>query len=79
MAATPERERNFLLDALKQKNPENWPAIKRSLERAFRDYQDYGYCLSLGEWHKEVNSVAVPLVSSKHGLYVLTVVRQVFI
>ncbi|MFI7904548.1 IclR family transcriptional regulator, partial [Acinetobacter baumannii] len=45
-------------------------AIKRSLERAFRDYQDYGYCLSLGEWHKEVNSVAVPLVSSKHGLYV---------
>lgn len=70
LAATPERERNFLLDALKQKNPENWPAIKRSLERAFRDYQDYGYCLSLGEWHKEVNSVAVPLVSSKHGLYV---------
>ncbi|HCK63331.1 MAG TPA: IclR family transcriptional regulator, partial [Acinetobacter radioresistens] len=35
-----------------------------------RDYQDYGYCLSLGEWHKEVNSVAVPLVSSQHGLYV---------
>ncbi|MFX3620098.1 MAG: IclR family transcriptional regulator [Acinetobacter radioresistens] len=70
LAATPEHERNFLMDALAKKNPENWPSIKRSLERAFRDYQDYGYCLSLGEWHKEVNSVAVPLVSSQHGLYV---------
>jgi len=70
LAATPERERIFLLDALKQKHAENWPSIKRSLERAFRDYEDYGYCLSIGEWHKEVNSIAVPLVSSKHGLYV---------
>ncbi|WP_445115276.1 IclR family transcriptional regulator [Acinetobacter sp. WZC-1] len=70
LAATPERERNFLMDALKKRHSENWTAIQRSLERAFRDYQDYGYCLSLGEWHKAVNSVAVPLVSSKYGLYV---------
>ncbi len=70
LAAMVDSERNFLMDALSKKHGEDWPHIKRNLERAFRDYQDYGYCLSLGEWHKEVNSVAVPLVHSKHGLLV---------
>jgi DNA-binding IclR family transcriptional regulator len=70
LAAMEQSERHFLMDALAKRHGDDWPQIKRNLERAFRDYQDYGYCLSIGEWHKDVNSVAVPLVHSKHGLLV---------
>ncbi|ARD28832.1 IclR family transcriptional regulator [Acinetobacter lactucae] len=71
LAALPENEREFILKALEKKHTaEEWPAIKRSLDRAFHDYQNYGYCLSLSEWHKEVNSVAVPLIHPIYGLLV---------
>lgn len=70
LAAMVESERNFLMDALARRYGAEWAQIKRNLERSLRDYQDYGYCLSLGEWQKDVNSVAVPLVHSKHGLLV---------
>lgn len=70
LAAMEESERNFLMNALAKRHGDDWPQMKRNLERAFRDYQDYGYCLSIGEWQKDVNSVAVPLVHSKHGLLV---------
>ncbi|PVZ78233.1 IclR family transcriptional regulator [Serratia sp. S1B] len=70
LAAMPENEREFIFQALEKKHGKEWPAIKRGLERAFHDYKNYGYCLSLSEWHKEVNSVAVPLVHPIHGLLV---------
>lgn len=68
LAAMPENERDFILDHIRQRNEENWPTIRKGLERAFRDYADYGYCLSIGEWHRDVNSVAVPLVHHQYGL-----------
>nr|WP_174505967.1 IclR family transcriptional regulator [Acinetobacter sp. Marseille-Q1620] len=68
LAVMPDYERDFLLDAIKERNVENWPKIKASLEEAFRCYEENGYCLSMNEWHKDVNSVAVPLLHQKHGL-----------
>ena len=68
LAAMDVKEREYLFDAIKKRNEDQWPTIKRNLERAIRDYQDYGYCLSLGDWAKDVNSVAVPLVHPKHGI-----------
>ena len=65
LAAMDVKEREYLFDAIKKRNEDQWPTIKRNLERAIRDYQDYGYCLSLGDWAKDVNSVAVPLVHPK--------------
>lgn len=70
LAAMSESEREFILKALEKKHTTEWPAIKRSLDRAFHDYKNYGYCLSLSEWHKEVNSVAVPMAHPIHGLLV---------
>lgn len=70
LAAIEVKEREYLFDAIKKRNEENWQTIKRNLERAVRDYQDYGYCLSIGDWTKDVNSVAVPLVHPKHGILV---------
>ncbi|WP_343683314.1 IclR family transcriptional regulator [Acinetobacter baylyi] len=70
LAATPKQERYFLLEAIQKREPENWIEIKEKLDIAFDQYAEYGYCLSLGEWQQGINSVAVPLMSTKHGLYV---------
>lgn len=68
LAAMPETEREFLLDHIRERETDQWPALRKGLDRAFRDYADYGYCLSVGEWHRDVNSVAVPLVHPQYGL-----------
>ncbi|NGM38012.1 IclR family transcriptional regulator [Methylobacterium sp. DB0501] len=68
LAAMPESERDFLLDHVRRRDPDGWPTVRKGLDRALRDYEDYGYCLSIGEWHKDVNAVAVPLVHSQYGL-----------
>ena len=70
LAAMPEDEREFLMRAIQQKNPEDWEQIKASLDQAFRDYAQYGCCFSMGDWHKDVNSVAVPYFHDQHGLLV---------
>ena len=68
LAAMPETEREFLLDHIRQRESDQWPSIRKALDRAFRDYTDYGFCLSIGEWHRDVNSVAVPLLHPQYGL-----------
>ncbi|WP_151829866.1 IclR family transcriptional regulator [Acinetobacter ursingii] len=70
LAAMPEDERDFLLNAIRLKHKEDWIKINRDLDKAFKDYQDFGYCFSMGDWHKDVNSVAVPLLHEQHGLLV---------
>ncbi|MBM0582358.1 IclR family transcriptional regulator [Brucella melitensis] len=70
LAAMPEDERTFILEHIREREPENWPSIRKGLDRALRDFEDYGYCLSIGEWHRDVNSVAVPLVHKQYGVLV---------
>ncbi len=70
LAAMPEDEREFLLNAIRTKHKDEWMKINRDLDKAFKDYQDFGYCFSLGDWHKDVNSVAVPYYHDQHGLLV---------
>ncbi|KMO44618.1 IclR family transcriptional regulator [Methylobacterium tarhaniae] len=68
LAAMHESEREFLLDHVRQRDPSAWPSVRKGVERALRDYEDYGYCLSIGEWYKEVNTVGVPLVHGQYGI-----------
>jgi DNA-binding IclR family transcriptional regulator len=68
LAAMPDSERDFILDHIRERNTSDWLSIRRGLEQCFKDYADYGYCLSIGEWAKDVNSVAVPLVHSEYGI-----------
>jgi DNA-binding IclR family transcriptional regulator len=41
---------------------QNWPQVKEGIDRAVAEYYEKGYCLSLGDWRKEVHAIAVPLV-----------------
>jgi DNA-binding IclR family transcriptional regulator len=68
LAAMPEQERTFLLDHIRERHGDEWRDIRRGLDRAFRDFEDYGYCLSIGEWTRDVNSVAVPMIHREHGI-----------
>ena len=68
LAAMPEDEREFILGHIRKRHPEDWPEVRKGLERAFRDSADYGFCLSLGEWQRDVNAVGVALHHESHGL-----------
>ncbi|GGZ85476.1 transcriptional regulator [Ignatzschineria indica] len=63
LAAMQDEERNFILQHLKDKHSrEEWNVINENLEQAFQDYKEFGCCFSIGEWHSNVNAVAVPLI-----------------
>ncbi|HCE6769633.1 TPA: IclR family transcriptional regulator [Pseudomonas aeruginosa] len=68
LAAMPEDEREFILGHIRKRHSEDWSEVRKGLERAFRDYADYGFCLSLGEWQRDVNAVGVALHHESHGL-----------
>ena len=52
LAALPEDERDFLLDAIREKHKEDWLKISRDLDKSFKDYEDFGYCFSVGNGTK---------------------------
>lgn len=68
LAAMPENERDFMLGLIRERHSDDWREIRRGLDRALQDYADYGYCLSIGDWLRDVNSVAVPMVHREHGI-----------
>lgn len=62
LVALPENERAVLMGLIQQDDEINWPLIRAGMEQAMKEYRDKGYCLSQGDWRKEINSIAVPLV-----------------
>ncbi len=62
LCGLPQAERDFLMDAIKKRDTENWPRVRAGIEQSLRDYETRGFCLSIGEWQKDVNAVGVPLV-----------------
>jgi DNA-binding IclR family transcriptional regulator len=56
----PDAERDYLLDHVRQHEPERWPKIKAGVEQGYKDYQDLGFCISAGEWQADVHAVGVP-------------------
>ncbi len=62
LCGLPEKERQFLMDHIRKQNESEWPRLKAGIEQAMKDYQDLGFCFSLGEWRKDVNAVAVPML-----------------
>jgi DNA-binding IclR family transcriptional regulator len=62
LCGLPEPEREKIMDNIRQQDPANWPQLKNWIEQALRDYQDRGFCLSIGQWRSDVNAVAVPML-----------------
>ncbi|GGO81866.1 transcriptional regulator [Marinobacterium nitratireducens] len=61
LAALPENDRDFLLQFLEERAGDEWPVIRKGIDQALKDYTEKGYCVSIGDWDRSVNAVAVPL------------------
>jgi DNA-binding IclR family transcriptional regulator len=64
LAALPEAERLGVMEEIRASDEQNWPRIKQGIEQAVLDYREKGYCLSLGDWRREVHAIAIPLVAA---------------
>lgn len=62
VCALPPEDRKRILDAVRDVRPDEWPVTKKRFDQAFRDYEEHGFCFGLGDWRREVNAVAVPLL-----------------
>jgi DNA-binding IclR family transcriptional regulator len=68
LAALPAPQRAERLAFYRKVTPRaSWPGIRDGIERAVRDYERHGFCLSVGEWNKDVWAVGAPLVSREGG------------
>ncbi|MCJ0972275.1 IclR family transcriptional regulator [Pseudomonas sp. PS1] len=72
LAATPEKERGHLMAALETKYGDQWPAMKQSLEESFEEFRQHGFCLSLGDWDRNVKAAGVPLHLADGSIMALT-------
>ena len=52
LASMPQAEQEFILDAIRPKHRDDWLKIRRGLDKALKDYDDYGYCFSISEMAK---------------------------
>lgn len=62
LCGLPQDEREKLMDNIRQRDLENWPKHKAGIEQALRDYEERGFCLSIGGWRNDVNAVGVPML-----------------
>lgn len=68
LASMSDAEQEFLMNAIRRKHDKDWSNIKTSLEQAFKDYDDFGYCFSFGDWQNQVNAVATAIMHPTEGL-----------
>jgi DNA-binding IclR family transcriptional regulator len=54
-----EATRASLIESLRLARGSDWPALEAGLRRALEECARSGWCLSAGEFHREINSVAV--------------------
>ena len=57
-------QRNALIESLRLARGTDWDALAGGLARALDDAATLGFCISAGEFHREINSVSVPLVGA---------------
>ena len=63
LAALPESERNYLLRAMKEREPETHRDIEKGVRQAVDELRTFGFCTSFGDWLPDVNAVAAPVAS----------------
>ena len=64
LCALPEDRRQAAIEHYRKvSRKEDWKDLKAGFDKAIQDYQHYGFCLSLGDWIKDVYAVGVPMVS----------------
>jgi len=58
--------------ALASKYGDDWAAIEASLHSSFEEFVQHGFCLSLGDWDRNVMAAGVPLHLADGSIMALT-------
>jgi DNA-binding IclR family transcriptional regulator len=61
LGASSPAARAQLIDSLRLARGSEWTALEPGLQAALADFARHGWCLSAGEFHREINSVSVAL------------------
>jgi IclR family transcriptional regulator, positive regulator for flagellar biogenesis len=61
LGAVDAATRTQLIESLRLGRGSDWPALETGLQRALAQRDSTGYCISAGEFHREINSVSVAL------------------
>lgn len=68
LAALKPEDREERLAVYRKDTPRaKWNEIREGIDRAVRDYERHGFCLSVGEWNKDVWAVGAPMISREGG------------
>jgi len=72
LSAVTDQEFSSICDAIRRQHGDDWPLILRSIETSIRDVRERGFCMSVGEWRKDINAVGAPIVTPGGNIYALT-------
>ncbi|SFB89302.1 transcriptional regulator, IclR family [Polaromonas sp. OV174] len=61
LAGLPEDERELALAELRPAAQSNWTSMLKQVKEAVAEYEQHGFCTSIGEWRSDVNGVAAPI------------------
>jgi DNA-binding IclR family transcriptional regulator len=65
LGALAESDRRPLLDSLQLTRGSEWPALAPGLAAALAEHAQQGWCLSVGAFHREINSASVALIGPR--------------
>ncbi|GAA3956317.1 IclR family transcriptional regulator [Allohahella marinimesophila] len=60
-SAIGEEDRAHLFASLAKKYGEEWPKHEKDIQRSLEEYRENGFCLSLGEWDRNINAAGAPV------------------
>lgn len=67
LATIDDGERHALLAELRQHHGADWPKIEKSIAKSMREMARGGFCVSTGEWRKDINAVGAAIVPPNGG------------
>ena len=65
LGAVDDATRARVVESLRLARGSDWPALEAGLQRALAERQKTGWCLSAGDFHREINSVSVALTDAR--------------
>ncbi len=67
LAAIGEDERSKILSEIRKQHGDEWQMIRKSVERSIADVEKRGFCISAGEWRKDINAVGAAIIPPNGG------------
>lgn len=70
IASLPAAARQSLLKRLASAHGEDWPQLEKNITDGIRKFNENGFVINSGSYHREINAIAVPIISGKETLVI---------